>query len=294
MSFFPGEAGVPGLARTFVTHLRPASWPVVFLHFSAGWGVAAAHGGWVASPAEGATLGVFWTVFLNGGTLGLNSAIDRDSGAIGYLQRPPPVQPGQAVLCVAWMLAGGVGSALLSLPVGATYGVCILLSVAYSVPPVRLKARPGFDLGVNMLGYGALTFLAGVLAAGEGRPGFWVLALGFAFLFAALYPLTQLYQIDADRAAGVRTLAIMLGRRRSLDVATGAALLAHALFAAGFLMAGFHAGQVTWLLLPAGLWMALLGGWRAGRVRDEKAAMYWGTRLYGFADVVVVGIAVLG
>ncbi len=56
--------------------------------------------------------------------------------------------------------------------------------------------------------------------------------LAFCPLFAALYPLTQLYQLEEDTRRGDRTLACVLGVRRSLTAALAAAALAFALFAA--------------------------------------------------------------
>ena len=43
--------------------------------------------------------------------------------------------------------------------------------------------------------------------------------LAFCPLFAALYPLTQLYQLEEDTRRGDRTLACVLGVRRSLTAA---------------------------------------------------------------------------
>ena len=50
----------------------------------------------LAGAARGERLGpallglALWVVCLNGGTLALNSAFDRDEGDIAYLRRPPP------------------------------------------------------------------------------------------------------------------------------------------------------------------------------------------------------------
>ena len=113
-----------------------------------------------------------WVVMLNGGTLAFNSAHDRDSGPVAYLETPPPppvwLGPGALALMVlgcllAWLV---VGQAL-----ALVTGVCVVLSVTYSAPPLRLKGKPGLDLLINMVGYGAGTTLAGV-AGGAGRlPG---------------------------------------------------------------------------------------------------------------------------
>ena len=66
--------------------------------------------------------------------------------------------------------------------------------------------------------------------------------LAFCPLFAALYPLTQLYQLEEDTRRGDRTLACVLGVRRSLDAAIATAALAFALFAAAGVRAGWRAG----------------------------------------------------
>src|SRR5213078_556271 len=90
----------------------------------------------------------------------------------------------------------------------------------YSVPPFRFKAVAGVDWVINMWGFGTLTPFAAWAATG--RPldaGHALVLLGFCPLFAGLYPLTQLYQMEEDRRRGDRTLALLLGLRASLGVA---------------------------------------------------------------------------
>jgi len=60
---------------------------------------------------------------------------------------------------------------------------------------------------INMWGFGTLTPFAAWAATG--RPldaGHALVLLGFCPLFAGLYPLTQLYQVEEDRRRGDRTL----------------------------------------------------------------------------------------
>ena len=69
-----------------------------------------------------------------------------------------------------------------------------------------------------MWGFGTLTPFAGWAATGlplDMARG--LVLLAFCPLFAALYPLTQLYQLEEDTRRGDRTLACVLGVRRSLD-----------------------------------------------------------------------------
>ena len=189
---------------------------------------------------------------LNGGTLAINSAFDKDEGDIGYLREPPPVPAHLFAFGMALLVLGGVLS--LQLPAGftAAYGACFLLSVLYSVPPFRFKAVAGVDWLINMIGFGTLTPYAGWALTGRplDRPAVLVFA-AFAPLFAALYPLTQLYQFEEDRRRGDRTLALMLGERASLSLAVVAAVLAFVLF----VLAGVGRG---WLVGGG------LGGWRMG------------------------------
>lgn len=247
---------------------RPDQWTILTLHFMIPvmMNAPAAQGGgcWL-NPASGSVLltGWFlWVVMLNGGTLAFNSAHDRDTGPVAYLADPPPPPPWLKMAAALFMSLGiplawlVVGSAM-----GLVVALCVGLSLLYSAPPVRLKSRPGFDLLVNMLGYGAGSTMAGFLvsraayfgnpgacAAGgwrtvswPGLQGSWQsqmelattggglgMVIGFGLLFGSLYPLTQMYQIRADRERGDRTLATALGPRPalilSLILAFGAAM----------------------------------------------------------------------
>src|SRR5207249_637143 len=121
------------------------------------------------------------------------------------------------------MLLGLLGTLLLPPGYRLAYTICVVLSVLYSVPPFRLKAVPGADWVINMVGFGTLTPYAGWATTGlpVGPVGTLVL-LGFCPLFAALYPLTQIYQLEEDARRGDRTLARALGVRRSLLMALAA------------------------------------------------------------------------
>src|SRR5690606_15305030 len=104
---------------------------------------------------------------LNGGTLAINSAFDRDEGDIGYLDAPPPVPRHLLAFGMALMALGQL-AAIVALPrsFAAVYGACFVMSVLYSVPPFRWKAVAGLDLVINALGFGALTAYAGWTLAG--------------------------------------------------------------------------------------------------------------------------------
>lgn len=281
----------------YILHLRPAEWPIMAAHTALGSLLAyAAAGSFGAGQWRNALLGLlFWVVFLNGGTLALNSAYDRDEGDIAYLRAPPPAPLHLARFGIGLMAAGYVLSAVL-LPsrYRLVFVVCVLLSVLYSAPPFRLKAVAGMDWLINLIGFGTLTPLAGWLAVGVPvtRWG-WLLILGFAPLFAALYPLTQLYQMDEDRARGDRTLALLLGPRVSLATATIATLLAFACFMLAGRAMGWAAMNWRWLAIGAGFlaWMLVLVPWLASATRRSPAGhqrgMYLALAAWAVTDVAV-------
>jgi hypothetical protein len=236
-----GYAVLPGDTFSYILHLRPREWPIMIAHTSIGFIIALG----LRATLHGHQLGAYliamlaWVGCLNAGTLALNSAFDVDDGDIGYLDAPPPPPRGLARASVGLMVVGQLIA--LALPTGfvVAYAICFAMSVAYSVPPVRLKAVAGADWLINIIGVGVLTPFAGWAATGAALrgDGVWIM-IGFGFLFGALYPLTQIYQFDEDSSRGDRTLARMLGVRWSLVASAIAAVLGFAAFARALWLAG--------------------------------------------------------
>ena len=281
-----------------LAHTRPRSWPIVAAHLATGTLITT---GLPGSGETGALLvrtviaATLWAGALNGGTLALNSAIDRDAGPVGYLDHPPPPPRYLAAAGLLLMVLGGIAGGIFRI-VGLLgpawvplYGLCVVLSLLYSVPPVRLKARPGADLVVNMIGYGALTLLAGWAATGMPLPRSVAIAsLAGAALFAALYPLTQIYQMDDDARAGVRTLALALGSRGSLLLALVSVLAAFALLVAAG-QGRAHQLRTLFLVPPLAAWLVvLLPRLRRGAARPGPEAMYSALRAWALTDLAMV------
>jgi 4-hydroxybenzoate polyprenyltransferase len=287
-----GYRVLPGDLFSYILHLRPAEWPIMAAHTAFGYVLAVGWRGVGGGErlAEALTALVIWVVFLNGGTLAINSVFDRDEGDIGYLNAPPPLPRYLLHFSVA-LLVGGQLLAL-ALPVGfqVAYAICFAMSLLYSVPPFRFKAVAGVDWVINMWGFGTLTPYAAW--ATTGRPldlGHALVLLAFCPLFAGLYPLTQLYQFEEDRRRGDRTFALILGMRASLVVAVACVVLAFALLG----WAAVVVGATAWpLAVPLAAWLAVLLPWLARHASWASAAhqrgMYRALTAWAVTDVVVL------
>ena len=289
-----GYRVLPGDLYSYLLHMRPAEWPIMAGHTLLGYVLAAGVQGALRGQSLGEALRalVIWVVFLNGGTLAINSVFDRDEGDIGYLNAPPPLPRYLLHFSVA-LLVGGQLLAL-TLPAGfqIAYAICFLLSILYSVPPFRFKAVAGVDWVINMWGFGTLTPYAAWAATG--RPldaGHALVLLAFCPLFAGLYPLTQLYQFEEDRRRGDRTLALILGMRASLVVAIVSVLLAFGLFAWAVAILGVGRKALT-LLLPLALWLAVLLPWLFGHAGwspgQHQRGMYRALAAWAVTDLTVL------
>jgi 4-hydroxybenzoate polyprenyltransferase len=287
-----GYRVLPGDLYSYILHLRPAEWPIMAGHTLLGYVLAVGFAGLARGEKLGdalLALGI-WVVFLNGGTLAINSVFDRDEGDIGYLNAPPPLPRYLLHFSVALLVVGQLLA--FALPVGfqIAYAICFVMSVLYSVPPFRFKAVAGVDWVINMWGFGTLTPYAAWAATG--RPldvAHGLVLLAFCPLFAGLYPLTQLYQLDEDRRRGDRTLALILGMRASLLVALACTLLAFGLlvWSATLLQA-----DGRWLIVPLVLWLAVLVPWIARHPAwspaDHQRGMCQALGAWAVTDVVVL------
>jgi 4-hydroxybenzoate polyprenyltransferase len=199
--------------RPLLVHLR-LGYQLVFLSPLFAWGFALGGGAFSRRAGWGF---LAFHVFLYGGITAYNSYYDRDEGPVGGLREPPPVTA--PLLGFSLGIQGiGLGLAfLVGWQLAALYAIVMVLSVAYSHPRFRWKARPILSLVVVALGQGAVGFRAGWLcAATPPRPllGSYSGMLGMlsaVLLTTGFYPLSQLYQIDEDRRRGDRTFAVAYG-----------------------------------------------------------------------------------
>jgi len=174
------------------------------------WGWLLAGGGLSLSVVLGF---IAFHFFLYSGATAFNSYYDRDVGPVGGLERPPSVSPGLLPFSLIVQLIGALLATLVNLPFWLAYMVFVGLSFAYSHPRIRWKAHTWISLLVVGLGQGALAFVAAWAATRAEIVSAWSVdgvlgAIAALLLILALYPLTQLYQIDEDAARGDRTVAV--------------------------------------------------------------------------------------
>jgi len=283
---------LPPAWEPYFLHTRPRAWLIVTAHMTVGFLLAA---GLDLSPAglqRWALAALAWGVLGNGGTLALNSAFDRDEGDIGYLEDPPPVPRYLAFFALALLVAGLLVALTLGHRFVMAYGACFLMSVLYSVPPFRFKARAGLDVLINATGYGGLTLYAGWAAAARPlTPPIVNVVLAFFWFFVGFYPLTQIYQVDEDTRRGDYTLALALGKRNALLLACGGVGIGFT-FLASEVVRRYRGAWSAGLALAFLAWGGVLVPWYLRRrqvgVAYEQRGFYLALYAWAITDLAVV------
>lgn len=227
---------------------------------------------------------------------GYNSYMDRDEGSIGGVEKP--LQPTRQLFWVSLFMDGvAIGLGLL---VSSLFAACllayILASRAYSYRGIRLKQYPVTGYLTVILFQGAVTFFM-VYHGSSVSKTMQVPPLGMAaasLLIGGFYPLTQLYQHEADRRDGVRTISALLGYRGTFVFTAVIYGLAMGL------LAYYFSEQDAWLkfwvlatcLFPITVYFFK---WAAGVWKDESVADYTHTmRMNRVASVcTIIGFLVL-
>ena len=122
--------------------------------------------------------------------------------------------------------------------------VCaLLLSLVYSLPPLRLCARPWWDLAANAIGYGGLAYVIGGGAVSNDVMPLILGAVPWVLLVAGTFLHTTILDVEGDAAAGKHTTTVVIGERRS-------ALVSLAFGAAAFVLTvapRLRGGSASWL-----------------------------------------------
>ncbi len=154
-------------------------------------------------------------LFIYPASNGYNSYMDNDDTPIGGLEYPP--KPTKKLFYISILFdAIGLG---LSLFISIRFALCVLAyllaSRAYSYKGIRLKKYPLPGFLTVVLFQGAFTFWMVYSAisknAVEITASILPALVGCSFLIAGVYPLTQIYQHEADKASGDITISYKLG-----------------------------------------------------------------------------------
>jgi 1,4-dihydroxy-2-naphthoate polyprenyltransferase len=147
---------------------------------------------------------------------GYNSHQDRDETSIGGLKNPPKVTENLFYVTLLFDIIGLLSGLFVSVYFSLFVLIFILMSRAYSYRNVRLKKYPviGFltvfifqGAFVYLMAFSAITnFSVEILTFNN------ILCMSVASLFiGSIYPLTQIYQHEADKKDGVISISYKLG-----------------------------------------------------------------------------------
>ncbi|RYD54442.1 MAG: hypothetical protein EOP56_19195 [Sphingobacteriales bacterium] len=177
--------------------------------------------------------------FIYPGSNVYNSYMDKDTGSIGGLEKPPPVTD-KLYFASIWVDVVGI---LICLLAGWLLTLIMMgyigFSKAYSWHGIRIKKYPWIGWCSVMFFQGGYTFMLGHMTATGiiGREWFTaknIICMVISSLFiGGYYPLTQIYQHEEDSKRGDITVSYQLG-------ITGSFVFATVLFLTAALMCNYY------------------------------------------------------
>jgi 1,4-dihydroxy-2-naphthoate polyprenyltransferase len=147
---------------------------------------------------------------------GYNSYMDKDEGSIGGIVKPmqPTIQLFYATIVLD--IIAVIASFLLGFKIGIGILVYIIFSRLYSFKGIRLKRYAVLGYLTVIANQGALVFWLVYTAANNNANNnllAWQCIVSAAFLIGGFYPITQVYQHQADAKDGVKTISMLLGKK---------------------------------------------------------------------------------
>jgi len=148
---------------------------------------------------------------------GYNSFQDRDETSIGGLKHPPKVTRNLYYATLFMDIVGVLCGLFVSVYFSLLVLIFVLVSRAYSYRNVRLKKYAVIGFLTVFIFQGAFVYLMASAAISTfSFAGFFslnnIICMSIASLFiGSVYPLTQIYQHDADKKDGVISISYKLG-----------------------------------------------------------------------------------
>jgi len=168
---------------------------------------------------------------------GYNSYMDRDETAIGGLEKPLPPTRQLFYVTVLMDTLAVLTSFFISTYFAIGVLLYILVSRAYSYRGIRLKQYPIIGFLTVVVFQGAVTFWLVYHGSSSAKilDAPWPTMLAASLLIGGFYPLTQIYQHEADKADGVTTISYVLGYRGTFIFTAIVYVLSFAVLAFWFL-----------------------------------------------------------
>lgn len=144
---------------------------------------------------------------------GYNSYMDRDTESIGGIEKPQQPTKQLFYVTLALDILALALSLILSWYFMLVLAAYILASRAYSYRGIRLKKYPIIGYLTVIIFQGGITFLLVMHGSSAEKTTDIPIAgmLTASLLIGGFYPLTQIYQHQADQADGVTSISSMLG-----------------------------------------------------------------------------------
>ena len=154
-------------------------------------------------------------VLLYPGSNGYNSYMDRDETPIGGIENP--MQPTRQLFWVTVVMdiTGAIISAFISIWFLTAFVIYIIFSRLYSYRGIRLKRFAVAGYLTVIINQGALIFFMVYHGASQMLTTQvpWQGMVVASLLIGGFYPVTQVYQHEADKKDGVNTISRALGKR---------------------------------------------------------------------------------
>jgi len=225
--------------RRYFKQMAPLFWGVSILPYYMGWSFASnkIYPTYVARilllPDPGPVQNIYMELFifligliaigplLGGATILFNDFFDRTKDISSRRKKHLPLLKGLIKpksiyrLSIVLFILSFIFAIFVSIWFTILVSACILLSIVYSSPPLRLKEKPGFDLLTNAIASGILCTMAGWITIKPivEFPILWGIISFFGV--GAIYVPTTIIDFDPDRKKEVLTLATYLGKRKA-------------------------------------------------------------------------------
>jgi 1,4-dihydroxy-2-naphthoate octaprenyltransferase len=146
---------------------------------------------------------------------GYNSYMDRDEESIGGLKSP--LQPTRQLFLASIIM--DIVAVALSFIISGLFASCVIIYIIcsrlYSYRGVRLKQYPLLGYMTVIINQGSLTYFMVYHGSDENLTNHmpFLGLIAAAFLIGGFYPITQVYQHEADAKDHVTTISMMLGKK---------------------------------------------------------------------------------